>query len=1064
MSKLLIWNLVCVICIGALHPVHAQAESIFPTYLRCEYRVDPLGIDVLEPRLTWELQAVDPAARALSQTAYQILVASTLEALANNQGDLWDTGKTRSDQTSNIVYQGKPLRAGMDCYWKARVWDQDDQVSRWSPSARWSMGLFEESDWSAKWIEAPFRMDFDQCKWIWHPGENALLQAAAGACYFRKTFSLPSPASEARFILTADDQFTLYINGVKKAESPQTPDAWNQPQVVEINNLAAGEHCLAISVKNNTVGPAGLTGKFMAITDTDNVQHFILTDGGWKTSKTEVSGWMNPGFDDSAWKPANVLAYMGQTNTPWGVPGDDDNLILTPPPYFVKDITLNKPVRQAMLYATAHGMFEIEINNQKAGDEFFRPGWSDYRFRVYYNTYDITDLLHEGMNSITAILADGWYTGYIGWGHRRNHYEGENKLRAQIHITYQDGTTEVVGTDSTWNVLADTPIREADFLHGELHDARLEGRRTVWRNAVLSAKQTHDSIQLDAYPGYSVKAIRELPAKKISEPSPGIYIYDIGQNMVGFVRLKVEGPAGTVVRLRFAERLNEDGTLYTTNLRSARVLDTYILNGNGVELWQPRFTFHGFRYVEVTGYPGHPPLDAVTGVVLHTELPEAGSFTSSNLMVNQLVHNIDWGMRGNYLELPTDCPQRDERMGWMGDAQVFMRTGSYHKDIAAFFTKWLRDVVDSQRSDGSFTDVAPDIAGLGSGVAAWADAGVICPYTMYQVYGDLRILQECYQPMQRYIEYLKTNSKEYIRPEFGYGDWLSLNADTPKDLLATAYFAYSTRLMVEIAKALGKESDANEYQTLYENIRSAFIKTYMEPDGKLKGNTQTAYALAVDNGLIPENRIEQVKYHLVRDLQVRDYHFSTGFCGLAELFPVLTQLNRTDLAYRLLLNETFPSWGFEIAQGATTIWERWDGWTPEFGFQDPGMNSFNHYAYGSVGEWLFMVSAGIDTASPGFKQIIINPQPGGDFRFVKAKYRSINGWIGSEWQDEKDFYAMHVSIPVNTSAMVYVKARNSESVREVERGNEPPATFIKFENGHAIYEVKSGHYSFVSMK
>jgi alpha-L-rhamnosidase len=1057
-----VWILsIALLCMITMNSSSIEQEGkIFPTHLRCEYKTNPLGIDVLNPRLTWELQSVDPTDRGLVQSAYQIVVVSSKENLTNNNGDIWDSGQIRSNQTSNIEFPGKSMASDKDFFWKVRVWDNDGKASAWSRTARWSIGLLNDSDWKAKWIETPFRVDFDLCRWIWHPEGNALRDAAEGEMYFRKIVSFPDDVSEGKIIITADDRFVLYLDGTEIAKSPAGENAWEKPQIIELNDISKGKHCIAIAAKNDTKGAAGLTGKCMFIAN--DTQYYVLIDNTWKVSKQTESGWMNVIFDDSKWEQAKELSFIGQGNNPWGVPGDDDNLILTPPPHFVKDVLIGKPVKRAMLYATAHGMFDIDINDQKVGDEFFRPGWSDYRNRLYYNTYDVSDQLHIGTNTLQAILADGWYTGYIGWGPRRNHYQGENTIKLQINVEYIDGTKEVIGTDSSWEVLANSPIRESDFLHGEVYDARLEDDISIYRNAVLAADQTDPEIELEAYPGTNVKAIREFTAIKVSEPKPGVYVYDLGQNLVGFARLKVEGPAGTAVQLRFAERLNEDGTLYLTNLRSARATDTYILKGEGIETWQPRFTFHGFRYVEVTGYPGHPPLDAVTGVVLHSEMEEAGSFECSNAMINQLIHNIDWGMRGNYLELPTDCPQRDERMGWMGDAQVFMRTGTYNKDIAAFFTKWLQDVVDSQRKDGSFTDVSPDIAGLGSGVAAWADAGVICPYTMYKVYGDTRILKRCYSSMQKFIEYLKTNSNNFIRPASGYADWLNLNAETPKDLLGTAYFAYSTRLMVEIAEAIGKSEDAKKYQQLYNDIRKAFIKKYLSGDGRLQGNTQTGYVLAFSNGLIPADKVDRAIYHLVRDLQVRNYHFSTGFAGLAALFPVLTKIDRNDLAYRLLLKDTFPSWGFEIAQGATTIWERWDGWTPEFGFQDPGMNSFNHYAYGSVGEWIYSVVGGIDTINPGFKEIQIWPRPGGEFRFVKAKYRSINGWIGSEWYDEETTFSMNVSIPVNTTAKVYVKARDTKSVTV--DGESRYVKFIEMKDGYAVYEVKSGHYSFVSKK
>ena len=1048
------------LCILTGLPVYSG--DVFPTSLQCEYKTEPLGIDVAQPRLTWTLEQSDPASRGKAQTAYQILVTDSMEFSAKDEGNLWDSGKVTSSETSNVEYAGKPLKSDQDCFWKVRVWDQDGKASDWSRPARWSMGLLGSEDWKASWIEAPFRNDFNRCTWIWSQEEKALQKAPAGTRYFRKTFTLDADAKDTFALITADDQFTLFLDGKEILAGPTEKDAWKKPQRLHSFAVSGGKHVLSVRAKNLDDSPAGLTGKFCFLVN--DTQQIILTDASWKVSGEEKDNWNTVDFNDADWKNAKALARVGEQSTQWGVPGDEDGFILTPPAYFTKNLKIDKPVKRAMVYASARGIFELNLNGNKIGDEFFRPGWSDFRFRLQYNTYDITSLLKSGENTVTAIVADGWYSGYIGWGKKRNFYEGEDALRAQFNVEYTDGTTAVFGTDSTWQVLKETSIREADMLHGETYDARQEAKQAVDKNAAISAVQQQPGVTFEAYPGNNVVAVEEIKPIRISEPKPGVFIYDLGQNMVGFVRLKVQGPAGTAVRLRFNEMLQDDGTLYLTNLRTARATDTYILKGEGVEIWQPKFTFHGFRYIEVTGYPGHPDLDSVTGVVLHTKLPNAGTFECSDSMVNQLVHNIEWGMRGNYLELPTDCPQRDERMGWMGDAQVFVRTGTYFKDTSAFFTKWLQDVMDTQHENGAFTDVSPDVTG-GGGTAAWADAGVVCPYTMYLVYGDTRILEKHYANMQRYIEYLKTHSKDLIRPKEGYGDWLSLNANTPQDLLGTAYFAYSTRLMSKIATAINKPQDAEMYEKLYTDIRTAFIKRFMRGD-TLEGNTQTDYVLAIKNDLIPPERWSGAVANLVRDLMVRDYHFSTGFAGLSDLLPMLTKVNRLDLAYKLLLNDTFPSWGFEIKNGATTIWERWDGWTPEFGFQDPGMNSFNHYAFGAVGEWIYSTVGGIDTLEPGYKKIQIYPRPGGDLRYAKASYNSIRGWITSEWSDKDDAFRLTVRIPANTTAIVHVKARNQESVTEngKQADKQNGIRFVEMNDGFAVYEVSSGSYSFVSQK
>jgi hypothetical protein len=538
----------------------------------------------------------------------------------------------------------------------------------------------------------------------------------------------------------------------------------------------------------------------------------------------------------------------------------------------------------------------------------------------------------------------------------------------------------------------------------------------------------------------------------------------MGQNFAGWVRLKIKGKAGTKIVLRFAEMLNPDGSIYTKNLREARCTDKYILAGKGEEIWQPSFTFHGFRYVEVTGYPGKPSPDAITGIVVHSDAPVVGSFECSNPMVNQLWRNIVWSQRGNFIEVPTDCPQRDERLGWTGDAQIFARTATYNMDVAAFFTKWLVDLEDAQTKEGAFPDVAPHKVAMGSGVAAWGDAGVICPWAIYQVYGDRRVIERHYESMQKWIAYLQKNSKDLLRPAHGYGDWVSIGSNTPKDVIATAYFAYSTRLLSKMAAAIGKSEDAKKYETLFQQIKDAFNKAYVSDDARIKGETQTCYLLGLYFDLLPEDKREPAAKHLVADLRKRNWHLSTGFVGLSYLLPTLTQMGHLDIAYRLLNNDTFPSWGYSIKNGATTIWERWDGWTEEKGFQDPGMNSFNHYAFGSVGRWLFGIVAGIDTEESGYKRIIIRPQPGGGFSYANASYKSIHGKIVSDWKIKGDMFTLKVTVPANTTATVYVPARDAESVTESDRPavRSKGVRFLRMEADAAVYEVGSGNYAFVS--
>jgi len=1043
------------------------SEKTMTKNLRCEYRAHPLGIDIANPRLSWVMEAPQ---RGQSQTAYQVLVAGSMDLLDRDKGNLWDSGKVLSDSSNQIEYQGRPLTSGQRCCWKVRIWDKDGKPSPWSKPAFWTMGLLEPGDWRAKWIgydaDPPARdegytkidpLNLDGCNWVWFPGEDGTKNVPVGTRYFRRTFEIPADRKikNARIRLIADNEGTLYVNG----RLVQKFQGWTPTYTFDITaRVKPGQNTLAIAVENqgDAPNPAGLGGKLFV--EFENGEHQKLSiDESFKAAKKAPEGWLNPGFDDSSWASAKSIAKAG--DKPWG-PVHKPRLILPPPPYLRTDFSVNKPVKRAVLYASALGLYELSINGSRVGSDYFTPGWTDYKKRAYYQTYEVTDLIASGRNAIGAILADGWYAGYLGFGKKREHYGDKPRLLAQLEIEYADGTRDFVATDKSWKA-SYGPHIESDFLMGETYDARMEmagwdGPRfdnSKWQPVAVTDKI---EAEVQSYPGVTVRKIMEIKPIERTEPNQGVFVFDMGQNFAGWVRLNVKGEAGTKIVLRFAEMLNPDGTIYTTNLREARCTDTYTLAGNGPETFEPKFTFHGFRYVEVTGYPGTPSRDAITGIVLHSDTPVAGSFECSSPMVNQLFSNIVWSQRGNFIEIPTDCPQRDERLGWTGDAQIFIRTATYNMDVSAFFTKWLVDLEDAQTPEGAFPDVAPHKVAMGSGVPAWGDAGVICPWTIYEVYGDKRVLERHYDSMTRWIAYLKKNSKDLLRPAYGYGDWVSIGSNTPKDVIATAYFAYSTNLVSQAAAAIGKTDDAVEYAQLFRDIKAAFNKAYVAEDGKIKGETQTCYLLGLYFDLLPEAKRPAAARYLVEDLKKRDWHLSTGFVGLSYLLPTLTQTGNLDVAYRLLNQDTFPSWGYSIKNGATTIWERWDGWTDEKGFQDPGMNSFNHYSFGSVGRWMFNTVAGIDTEGPGYKKIRIEPKPGGGFTYTKASYDSIYGRIESNWKIKGDKFKLEVTIPPNTTATVHVPADDEQAVTA------GGVRFLYAENGKAVFAVGSGSYQFES--
>jgi len=736
-----------------------------------------------------------------------------------------------------------------------------------------------------------------------------------------------------------------------------------------------------------------------------------------------------------------------------------------PSPHLRKELNVSKKIARASLYVTAQGHVEMHVNGKRVGDEYFTPGWTDYRKRIYYRTYDVTAMLGKGANAVGAILGDGWFRGNISILNQ-NQYGTKLRLLTQLHIDYTDGTRQIIASDPTWKA-SFGPIILSDMFEGETYDARQEmpgwdspGFDDAKWDAVDQGTEIKPLIQ--AYPGVPVRAVQEMPTIKLTEPKPDTYVFDLGQNFSGWARLKVKGQRGDKIRMQFAEMLNPDGTVYTANLRSARAADNYILKGRGVEVWEPHFTFHGFRYVEVTGLSQEPIVDTITGIVIQSDSTMTSSFECSNPMLNQLYSNIIWGQRSNYLEVPTDCPQRDERLGWTGDTQVFVRTGTYNQDIGAFFTKWNIDLMDTQNKAGTFGQQAPVFHGHGS--PAWADAGVICPWTIYRVYGDVRMIETHYDAMARFIEYCR--SKGLSGPGGGFGDWLAIGSKTPKELISAAYFGYTTSLMAEIAEALGKKEDAAKYKALFQEICTHFQDTFVKADGKIQEESQTSYCLALRFNLLTDAQRKQAAAHLAERIKAKDYHLSVGFVGASILLPTLTEIGRSDLAYRLIQNKTYPSWGYSVEQGATTIWERWNSYTKKDGFGDVGMNSFNHYAYGACGEWMFRSMLGIDTDGPGYKTILMTPELGQGITWAKGHYDSIHGRISSDWRIDGNRFSWEVIVPTNTSACLRVPAGHVADVTESGR----PATkargvtFLRMEKNRAVFSVDSGSYTFVSKR
>jgi alpha-L-rhamnosidase len=745
---------------------------------------------------------------------------------------------------------------------------------------------------------------------------------------------------------------------------------------------------------------------------------------------------------------------------------------LVPCPHLRREFSLNVPAA-GILHVSALGVCDLYVNGRCVSEQdYFVPGWTDYKKRVYYQTYDVGPFLREGGNAIGVVLADGWYCGYVGPGRRRQQYGLAPRVALQLHVSYADGTSEVIVSDGDWRATTG-PYIEADLQMGETYDARLELPGWDAHSFDDSAWSRVDvGVESDAppppcaMPHQPVRRSRELRPVSVREPGRGLHIFDMGENFAGWVRLRLRAPSGTRITLRFGERLESDGNIYVANLRGARAMDCYITKGKGEEVWEPRFTYHGFQYVEVTGLPGDDvSTDTIVGVAISSIDMTAGEFACSHPLLNKLAANIVRTQEANFVEVPTDCPQRDERLGWLGDAQIFLATSTYNADVAGFIKKWLVDVTDAQSLDGAFTDFAPQGCLRREGSPAWADAGVIIPWEHYRAYEDNHLVEFMYASMRRFVELIHEENPNHLwtkRVGENNGEWVEIGASTPKDLVATGYFARSTQLLSRMAALLGYNEDTERYESLLRSIRDAFVSQFVLSDGRIRGGTQTAYVLALRFGLIPDQLRSAAAGWLVEDIQERGDRLTTGFFGTGHIADVLTENNHIETAYQLVTSEKFPSWGYSIRQGATSIWEHWDGWTEHGGFQDPLMNSFSHYGFGAVGGWLFSTVAGIAPAAPGYREILIHPRPGGGLSWARARYKSIRGLIATSWKCNDQGFHLELEIPANTTATVVLPCENGGEILEGGRPFESVSevTRIEINSKTATLRIGSGHYCF----
>ncbi len=800
----------------------------------------------------------------------------------------------------------------------------------------------------------------------------------------------------------------------------------------------------------------------------------------------QVKVWDNYGAA-SAWSTTAIFK-MGLLNAAdwqakWIEAGFAEDSINRPAQYFRKSFLLPKKIKNATAYITAHGMYEAQINGQRVGDYYLTPGWTSYNNRLQYQVYDVTAMLNNGNNAVGIVTGMGWYRGFLAWDNNKNIYGKKTGVLFQLQIEYSDGTMETIISDESWKASYGA-IRYAEIYNGETVDAREE--KTGWSSVNFNDANwtavkigNTDKASLVATYNEPIKKQEQFKPIKIFKTPKGELLADFGQNLVGWVQLKVKGSSGDKINIYHTEVLDKAGNFYTENLRVAKQLNTYILKGGDEEFFEPHFTFQGFRYIKIEGFPGELKAENITAVALYSDMKPTGTFTSSNTLINQLQHNIQWGQRGNFLDVPTDCPQRDERLGWTGDAQAFSRTATFNFGVNNFFAKWMKDLAFDQQPNGSVPFVIPNVLGANSGGSTgWADAATIIPWNVYLAYGDKQILQNQYPSMKAWVGYMEKASKNYLwNTGFHFGDWLfyrpfddndGRSAVTDKYFIAQCFFAYSTQIMLNTATVLNKTEDVTYYNNLLQKVKEAFVKEYVTSNGRLVSGTQTAYVLALHFDMLPEDMRKTAAARLAENIKGYGNHLTTGFLGTPYICHVLSRFGYTDVAYKLLLQETYPSWLYPVKMGATTIWERWDGIKPDSTFQVPTMNSFNHYAYGAIGDWMYRVMAGLDTYEDGvgYKHIKIQPHIGGGFTYAAASLQTNYGKLSSAWKITAGKMVLDIEIPANTTATVYVPAKDAGTITEngMLLSSLKNITVTGVENGYVILQIGSGKFSFEAMQ
>ena len=1084
----------------------AGAQEI--TRLTTEYMDRPMGIDVKQPVFGWQMQSDRYGA---AQTAYRIVTATSKENLENGTYT-YDSGTVNSPTSVCIKYNGPELAPCTRYYWQVLVTDERGKVHE-SPASWFETGLMGGLWGNAMWIASnkmqlsPYRFDYAI--------EYDVETAKPGPAKF--IFGAPQEDCYVFVMLdTRDSAKVMLGNALYNKETVQ--------HTLNVSNIippadATKKHHIRLEVRGggNYDVKVSLDGRVISQGNQTSIN--CMRDSiGRPQARLFSIGYRQPQGFDAVFSDIKLLNYkwdnlvLNSDPKTYNAKGDNKAVLWMPgsdvnAPIMRKNVNVGKEVKRARLYATARGAYWFYINGQRVGDGYLNPGWTDFRHRIMYNTYDVTQMLRQGNNALGIELGHGWFCDDFGWAGAMwgDQYGYKPSALAMIKVEYTDGTNETFVTDNTWKVYNGGPLYVNNLYHGVIYDARREvdgwkepGFNDAAWEKVAILPPPPASTEIQGYVGSEIKNNITLTAKKMTRIG-NRFIYDMGQNFAGVPRLKnMKGRKGQTITIHFAEMLYPEtvpenprapltrehyernkGQMYMDNYRSAISTDYYTFRGAPEgETFEPPFTQHGYRYVSIDGLDEPLPLEDVEGIVLESVGEQISRYETSNADINQLFNNIVWGQRGNFLAVPTDCPQRDERLGWTGDANVFCRTSTYNMMTGPFFNRWFYTLRDQKSDNGDVGGYYPSLGGTKEGAprsgfergCGWSDVTITVPWEMYQQYGDLGFVERHYGAMKDYMKFLESQAKDYIYPDaFYWGDWLA-PVPTNISMLSTAYFGYDARLMREMAKALGKTDDAVYYDKLYRNISRAFCNYFFDSEGyTIEGNhegtprmdTQTSYLLPLAFLELPEDLQQKAVKHLLEAIERSNYHLQTGFLGTPLLCNVLSNFGHNDIAYRLYTQTEYPSWLFPVKQGATTMWERWNSYTIKEGFGEVSMNSFNHYAYGAIEEWIMSHNLGIqrDENRPGYKHILMQPKIDDTFSFVKGGFRSVYGDISSAWEIKPSGTEIEFTIPANTTATFTLPVSSMDNLK-LKKGKKGVSS-KSFDDGKAVYELKSGTYKFI---